>query len=120
LFLFRAGRFLQVGLHVLLGFGLFFLFDKAIRAMQQEPGHQHGGRASGPNHEARSVAAGSGVWRAVLPPSLGSGGYLNLGADALHNFTDGIALGASFATQGSLGLATFLSVLAHELPHEVR
>ncbi len=54
-----------------------------------------------------------------MPAYLGSGGYLNLAADGLHNFTDGVALGASFAMTGSLGLATFLSVLAHELPHEV-
>ena len=38
----------------------------------------------------------------------------------MHNFTDGLALGASFAgSSPGLGVATFLSVLAHELPHEV-
>mmetsp|Transcript_21082 Transcript_21082/g.47554 ORF Transcript_21082/g.47554 Transcript_21082/m.47554 type:complete len:144 (+) Transcript_21082:84-515(+) len=37
----------------------------------------------------------------------------------MHNFTDGIAIGASFVGGKSLGIATFVSVLAHELPHEI-
>ncbi|NWH64610.1 S39A7 protein, partial [Geococcyx californianus] len=46
-------------------------------------------------------------------------GYLNLAADVAHNFTDGLALGASFAAGPALGTVTALTVLLHELPHEV-
>ena len=37
----------------------------------------------------------------------------------MHNFTDGIALGASFASGKGLAMATLLSVLFHEIPHEL-
>lgn len=105
---------------MLLGFALFFLFDKAIRTLQGGNGHHHHhhGDASSSTASSSSSSSAANTW-SLLPSYLGSGGYLNLAADGLHNFTDGVALGASFAMTGSLGLATFLSVLAHELPHEV-
>uniref|UniRef100_A0A670HR43 Zinc transporter SLC39A7 n=1 Tax=Podarcis muralis TaxID=64176 RepID=A0A670HR43_PODMU len=46
-------------------------------------------------------------------------GYLNLAADFAHNFTDGLALGASFLAGGTVGAVTTLTVLLHEVPHEV-
>ena len=50
-------------------------------------------------------------------------GYLNLVADSMHNFTDGLAIGASFAGSQSssygLGIAAFLAVMFHEIPHEI-
>ncbi|NXS50987.1 S39A7 protein, partial [Balaeniceps rex] len=46
-------------------------------------------------------------------------GYLNLAADLAHNFTDGLAIGASFLAGPGLGTVTAVTVLLHELPHEV-
>jgi zinc transporter 7 len=49
-------------------------------------------------------------------------GYLNLAADAAHNFTDGLMIGAAYASPKSGfygGLATTLACLMHEVPHEV-
>lgn len=46
-------------------------------------------------------------------------GYLNLVADAAHNFTDGLALGAAYRTNFGVGVSTTLAVLMHEVPHEV-
>ncbi|XP_010568223.1 PREDICTED: zinc transporter SLC39A7 [Haliaeetus leucocephalus] len=46
-------------------------------------------------------------------------GYLNLAADVAHNFTDGLAIGASFLAGTGLGMVTAVTVLLHELPHEV-
>lgn len=46
-------------------------------------------------------------------------GYLNLAADLAHNFTDGLAIGASFRGGQGLGILTTMTVLLHEVPHEV-
>jgi len=46
-------------------------------------------------------------------------GYLNLAADAFHNFTDGLAIGASFLAGESIGLITTFTILLHEVPHEI-
>lgn len=44
--------------------------------------------------------------------------YLNLIGDAVHNFTDGLIIVASFVVDFKLGLATTLAVIAHEIPQE--
>ncbi|XP_012890477.1 PREDICTED: zinc transporter SLC39A7 [Dipodomys ordii] len=46
-------------------------------------------------------------------------GYLNLAADLAHNFTDGLAIGASFRAGRGLGILTTMTVLLHEVPHEI-
>merc|ERR1712131_494870 len=44
--------------------------------------------------------------------------WLNLAADFAHNFTDGLAIGASFLDGQSIGVITTLTILLHEVPHE--
>nr|CCA15428.1 Zinc (Zn2)Iron (Fe2) Permease (ZIP) Family putati [Albugo laibachii Nc14] len=49
--------------------------------------------------------------------SIAASGYLSLVADFSHNFTDGLAIGATFL-RGS-GWQTTAAILLHELPHEL-
>ena len=46
-------------------------------------------------------------------------GYLNLAADFTHNFTDGLAIGASYLAGRNVGIITTVTILLHEVPHEI-
>jgi zinc and cadmium transporter len=46
-------------------------------------------------------------------------GKLVLFSDGVHNFIDGIIIGASFLISPSVGLATTLAVVLHEIPQEI-
>ena len=46
-------------------------------------------------------------------------GPLILFGDAFHNFVDGIVIAAAFLTNTTLGVATALAVIAHEVPQEI-
>ena len=45
--------------------------------------------------------------------------FMILFGDAVHTFIDGVVLAAAFLTDTTLGIATTLAVVLHELPHEL-
>jgi zinc transporter 7 len=110
----HAGGDHDVGLWVLLGFTIFLVADMLMRSLGGHS-HSHGKNEDDKHHQEQHKTATV---------------YLNLAADALHNFTDGLAIGASFAgdthehasvvdlMKSRGGLAT-LSILCHEIPHEL-
>lgn len=79
---------------VLGGFLAFFVLERYLW------GHQHDLTAMG---------------RARLPPLAA----LNLLGDGAHNFVDGMAIAAAYVTDRSLGVATTVAVLLHEVPQEI-
>lgn len=44
---------------------------------------------------------------------------INLFGDAIHNFIDGVLIGASYLASPSLGVSTTVAVLFHEIPQEL-
>ena len=45
--------------------------------------------------------------------------FMNILADAVHNFFDGVVIGASYGVSIPLGIATSLAVILHEIPQEI-
>lgn len=45
--------------------------------------------------------------------------YLNLAGDGIHNFIDGLIIGASFIVDIRVGVATTIAIVMHEIPQEL-
>lgn len=53
------------------------------------------------------------------PQDYSSVAWMVIMGDGLHNFTDGMAIGAAFASGVAGGFSTTVAVFCHELPHEL-
>lgn len=101
-----------VPLLVLLGFLVFYLTDKSAQLWLDSDDHAE----KGAGHDHNHAHHGHGHHH---HQRMQASGWLNLVADTMHNFTDGITIGVAFTTGRGLAIATFVSVLIHELPHEL-
>jgi zinc transporter ZupT len=117
------------GMFILIGFVFFFAADLLCRSTGSGDHHHHS--------DAKNQVDGPPDSSLVLPLKT-SAVILNLFADSLHNYTDGLAIGASYsmgdktastvATVSTVwstlknhsrgGLAA-LSICFHEIPHEL-
>ncbi|HEX6158906.1 MAG TPA: ZIP family metal transporter [Thermoanaerobaculia bacterium] len=88
---------LRASLLILAGMLLFFVVEKLLR-------HQHGLLHRHHHHE--------GIGR----PELAG---VNILGDAIHNYIDGLLIGASWLAGPALGISTTLAVLLHEIPQEL-
>jgi len=84
---------IQASLLIILGILLFFVLEKFIHW-----GHCHVETSKTHPHPV---------------------GMMNLVGDGLHNFIDGLLIGASYLVSIPIGLATTLAVLFHEIPQEI-
>ncbi|CAG9863798.1 unnamed protein product [Phyllotreta striolata] len=55
----------------------------------------------------------------AAPKNLSSVAWMVIMGDGLHNFTDGMAIGAAFSGSLAGGFSTTVAVFCHELPHEL-
>ncbi len=85
---------------VLVGIISFFTAEKFISWHHHIEG-DHGPVAQGNTEHEKAVA------------------YLSLLGDSMHNFVDGVVIGAAYIVSIPLGFSTTLAVIAHEIPHEL-
>jgi zinc and cadmium transporter len=78
--------------YVLLGIFLFFLMERFLHWH-----HEHHERSINPVHPVA---------------------YINLVSDGVHNFLDGLIIGASYLVSVPIGVATTVAVALHEVPQE--
>lgn len=87
------GFTLQISLYILSGILLFFILEKFI--------HWHHCHDINCKHHPKTFA------------------YMNLIGDGLHNFLDGVIIGASYLVSIPIGLATTIAIIFHEIPQEI-
>uniref|UniRef100_A0A672F7V6 Zinc transporter SLC39A7 n=1 Tax=Salarias fasciatus TaxID=181472 RepID=A0A672F7V6_SALFA len=132
------GHMMSVGLWVLGGIIAFLVVEKFVRLLKGGHGHGH---SHGHSHGMMRDATGTKEKESdgeeekekkkegkdeKVPKKeekkstdIKVSGYLNLAADFTHNFTDGLAIGASFLVSPAVGAITTLTILLHEVPHEI-
>ena len=96
---------------ILAGILLFFMLEKLLVWRHC---HSHACAAHGEDshdHHDHNHAVTNHSRRAA-------GMFIILG-DSIHNFVDGVLIGAAFLTDPQLGMVTSLAVAAHEIPQEV-
>lgn len=122
----EGGHDMSVGLGVLFGIVVFLVVEKAVRFVKAGHGHSHAIRNDKKSDEkSGDEIKGNGeennVKSEVQIPNkeIKVAGYLNLAADFSHNFTDGLAIGASYIAGQNVGIVTTITILLHEVPHEI-
>ncbi|HXG52799.1 MAG TPA: ZIP family metal transporter [candidate division Zixibacteria bacterium] len=93
-----AGASLAASLLILAGMMAFFVVEKLLR-------HTHG-----------VLHAHHHPGETVRRPELAA---INVLGDAIHNFIDGLVIGASYLAGPTLGISTTIAVVLHEIPQEL-
>lgn len=132
------GHDMWIGLWVLAGIITFLTVEKIVRILKIGHDHSHGsshahGAADKKEPEKKELAkkktekegdkskpkAKATKKEENNKTGMEVAGYLNLAADFTHNFTDGLAIGASYLAGNSIGIVTTITILLHEVPHEI-
>lgn len=114
---------MSVGLYVLAGIIAFLSVEKLVRLLKGGDGHGHSHSTSpkSPDEKSKKVAKKDSkkTEKEETKDEVAITAYLNLAADFAHNFTDGLAIGASYLAGNSIGIVTTVTILLHEVPHEI-
>jgi len=89
----KEGFMLSTSFYILSGIIIFFVMEKMI--------HWHHNHIPMVEHQIHPFA------------------YTNMIGDVLHNFIDGLIIGASYLLSVPAGIATTIAVVLHEIPQEI-
>jgi zinc transporter ZupT len=98
---------IPVGFSLIAGLLSFFLLEKLLRNFQ--------GKFGTSSSQTKYAKGKSLKERKFSLPPVKVVGYLNLLADFVHNFTDGLTISASYLFSAKLGFLTTLAVFVHEV-----
>jgi len=100
---------------ILAGILLFFVLEKLLvwRHCHSHACEAHGEESHDHQHHDH------GHSHSVQPAGHRPAGMFIILGDSIHNFVDGVLIGAAFLTDVQLGIVTSLAVAAHEIPQEV-
>ncbi|WP_157315235.1 ZIP family metal transporter [Chitinibacter sp. GC72] len=108
-----------ISLTILLGIFIFFVMEKLViwrhchhESCEELEGHTH--EHSHGDHHAHSHGHGHSHGN-----DHGRAGMMIMVGDTLHNFLDGAVIAAAFMADTSVGIATAVAIIAHEIPQEV-
>ena len=81
--------------------------------------HSHACEAHGEESHDHHHHDGHEHHQSIQPNAHRPAGMFIILGDSIHNFVDGVLIGAAFLTDVQLGIVTSLAVAAHEIPQEV-
>lgn len=129
---------LMTGIWIIVGIFVFLIVEKTLRQIAGGHGHSHAvqkpkehnekkqnekspkeGLRNRKNKEKKVVSKLQQQLVEEHHHVSAVSGFLNLAADFTHNFTDGLAIGATFVAGERMGMVTTLAILLHEVPHEI-
>ncbi|WKJ90490.1 ZIP family metal transporter [Methylomonas montana] len=101
---------------ILAGILLFFMLEKLLvwRHCHSHACEAHGEESHDDHHHHDHSHN-----HVVQPVGHRPAGMFIILGDSIHNFVDGVLIGAAFLTDVQLGIVTSLAVAAHEIPQEV-
>lgn len=96
---------------VIAGIVIFFITEKALHGHHGHGAHHEFAVMGVPTPELTADKLALGDIKPI--------GRLILISDGLHNFIDGLIIGASYLVSIEIGIATTLAVIFHEIPQEI-
>jgi zinc and cadmium transporter len=101
---------------ILIGILLFFILEKLLVWRHC---HSHACEAHGEDSHDEHEHDHAHAHKHSHDNSRRATGMFIILGDSIHNFVDGVLIGAAFLTDPQLGIVTSLAVAAHEIPQEV-
>lgn len=110
-----AGDMSNLSATILAGILLFFVLEKLLvwRHCHSHACEAHGEESHDDHHHNHDHK------QSIQPAGHRPAGMFIILGDSIHNFVDGVLIGAAFLTDVQLGIVTSLAVAAHEIPQEV-